>query len=229
MNGALCALAVTVGACGSAGIPAGDDPGTGSSTLEIDAEVEVTNVVPNARDAADFVTAFEVEVRRNGAIVSDAVVVIETTDGAVELVFQSSQDDGRYRGTLAGYGGRFVLDVDAGDDYVHGVRVQGPDAHWFESPTMGASVPGTEPLVVAWSRDGAADAARIETKELDDLAIEDTGDYTLPVGTLDHDDGEVRDDRVRVWRQNRVVPDGAAGSSRFTVEVRNEVEFLVMP
>ena len=85
------------------------------------------------------------------------------------------------------------------------------------------------PLLVNWSPDGATQA-RISTRELDEVAVQDTGTYTVPVGGLKKvDPGKTEDERVRVTRSESITPGGAVGGSEFQVSIRNEVTFVVVP
>ena len=208
-------------ACGS-----DDSLGEGNGRLQVSGTVEASNQFDNASSSNDFTTSFEVTVRRDGVRVDDAVVIIDSDGGPVELTLDG---DGDYTGTQVGYAEVYRLDVDAGEDFVHDVQVDGPDIHTFDTPTSGAQVDAALDLIVEWSRDDAAEIIRIEAREMDELSIEDTGSYTLPIDALNWSDTETNDERIRLVRANRVSPEGAAGDSSFTVEVRNEVEFLAVP
>lgn len=217
-------LCVPVVACGSE-LPDGSSAGDGNSVLEVSGDVEATNQIPNATSANDFNTSFEVRVQRNGIDVADAVVNILTDAGAVELRLNN---DGEYVGAQPGYTEVYRLDIDAGPDFVHGVRVDGPDIHSFITPTLGATVDGNADLLIEWSRDETAEIVTIEAREMDELSISDTGSFTAPLDALEWD-GESFDERIRLERANRVSPIGAAGDSSFVVSVRNEIEFLAVP
>jgi hypothetical protein len=219
-----CVMAMA--ACGSA--ESGDDFGTGTNTLSVDARVEVDNVVMNAVDANDFSTSFEVTVRRDGVPVVDAVVVMGSDGGDVELTL-SSQTDGEYRGGQVAYHRGYSLDVDAGDDFIHGVRLVGPDIHAFASPGMGETVQGGEDLLVTWDRKVEAEVASIDADEMDRIDIADTGEFLIPADGLEHDQGEVNENRIRLWRSSHLVPDGGVPGSSFSIDIRNEIEILVAP
>lgn len=217
-------LTAPVFACGS-GLPDGSSAGEGNQVLEVSGTVEADNQIANASSANDFNTSFEIRVQRDGIDVGDAIVTVESDAGVVEL---SLNGDGEYVGGQPGYSEIYRLDIVAGDDFVRGVRVDGPDIHTFITPTAGATVDANADLLVEWRRDETAEAVRIETREMDELSIEDTGSFTAPVAALQWE-GDEFDERVRLERSNRVSPIGAAGDSSFTVRVRNEIEFLAVP
>jgi hypothetical protein len=64
---------------------------------------------------------------------------------------------------------------------------------------------------------------------MDRLAIVDSGTYTVPYAQLKHDSKEIKEERIRLWRSNQLLPAGSVGDSLFVVEVRNEIEILVSP
>jgi hypothetical protein len=206
-------------ACGS-----DDEVGEGSGTLEVRARVQAENLLSNASDASDFRTTVSVTVVRDGALVSDAVVRIGTGRGDSELTREGDQ----YVAVLGSYEGSYRLDVTAGSDYVRGVQLAGPDPHSFAAPLPGTTVAAAD-LEVSWSRDDAADSAHIDTAEMDRLAIVDSGTYTVPYAQLKHDSKEIKEERIRLWRSNQLLPAGSVGDSLFVVEVRNEIEILVSP
>ncbi|RMH41229.1 MAG: hypothetical protein D6689_11600 [Deltaproteobacteria bacterium] len=222
----VCAGHAVVGCGGSAGGGSGDDLGSGTQTLVVTAAIEADNQIPNATDVNDFTTSFDVRVRRAGQDVADATVTVTSAAGAVTLAYSG---DGRYRGAQVGYHEVYRLDVVAGDDDVTGARVDGPDIHVITAPQPGALVPRSADLVVEWARDETAEVAEIETKEMDKVAIDDTGTFTVPAAILNQDDSEIKDDEVRIWRTNRLSPAGGAGGSSLSVTVRNEIDVLVAP
>jgi hypothetical protein len=221
---AACSLA----ACGGdldAG--SGNDPGTGSQTLFVNGDVEATPTVTNASHAADFSTHFSVSVRKNDVAVTTGDVSITSNGGTVALAFDTAEN--RWLGQQAGYQEVYELAVTSGDDNVAGVRVDGPALHHFTAPLPGAAVDATMPLDVRWSRDESADIASFDTEEINALDIADTGSYTVPVGGLKSNSGEVTQERLRLDRSARVTPAGAVGDSSLRVQIRNEIEVLVQP
>jgi hypothetical protein len=216
------ALALAAAACGG-----GDDPGTGSGTLLVDADVEATPVLANASRAADFTTELHVRVTKNGAAVTTGSVSLTSDGGRVDLVYDPSDRDGRWRGLQAGYHEHYQLDVVSGDDYVRGVQLDGPDLHVFTAPAATGAVDATVPVTVRWSRGDAADAATIETRELDRVAIDDTGSYELPVGALRSRDDRTEEEEIRLVRIARIVPAGAVAGSQLRVRVENRLPLVI--
>jgi len=226
------ALAFVVAACGGSALDpgAGDDPGTGTSTLTIDGNVTAQSELVNARSSADFATDFSVRVTLNGQTVTTGTVTVTSASGAVDLVFAPDGNGAnRWRGTAPGYDEVYILDVVSGADTVEGVRVDGPDIHVFTAPTAGATVDSTMPLDVTWSRNVVADSASIRTEQLDALAIDDTGSFTLAGGALQAERDQARVNTLRIVRTNRVTPAGAAGISQLAVTIENEIEVVAQP
>lgn len=221
-------LALLLAACGSDG-PGGEDLGAGSQTLVVVADINLNNNLDNASTPNDFTASFDVSVTRDGAVVDDAVVTVESDGGLVELDFTNNGTQQRYVGSQVAYSGSYRVDVTAGDDYLAGAVVESPDVHTFTAPLPGESVPGTDPLEVIWARELEADAARIETRELDNTGITDLGSYTIPLGGLRVDRDQLEDERIRLWRENRISPIGGAGGSSISVELRNEINIFVEP
>ncbi|MBK9030710.1 MAG: hypothetical protein IPL61_05120 [Myxococcales bacterium] len=214
-------------ACGGGALSpgVGDDPGTGSVTLLVDAEVNARPILTNARDGQDFTTEFHVQIEKAGTTVTTGSVIVRSSEGEVALVYGG--DSNRWNGAQVGYWEVYELDVTSGSDFVEGVRVDGPALHSFTAPQAGATVDALVPLQVDWKRGEAADAASIETEQIDSLSIADTGSFMLPAGSLKSTSSQVEQERIRVERSQRVTPTGAVGGSQMRVEIRNEIEILV--
>jgi hypothetical protein len=228
--GFACVMCVTA-ACGgdSLGPGAGDDPGTGTSTLSIDGEVEAEPRIDNAQDSADFDTSFRIRITRAGQAVTTGEVTVESSAGVIALAFDPQADGGSWRGVQTGYFEVYRLDVLSGEDTVEGVRVDGPDIHWFDLPLPGATVDASLALVIDWDRDDEADSASIGTEETDDVGIVDSGTYSLAVGMLRSKDSEAQTERLDLRRSARVAPAGAVGGSELRVEIRNRIDLVVAP
>jgi hypothetical protein len=215
------ALAVFLAACGSDP----SDTGTGSDTLLVDADFEASPEISNGSAAEDFTTDFRVRVRKNGADVTTGEVLVASAGGDVALVY--SDQDGEWRGSQAAYLRDYELHVTSGDDYVHGVRLVGPDLHVFTSPDGSEAIDATVPLVVEWSREDEADTASIESREMDAVDIPDTGSFELPLGTLRSSPDQAEDEELRLTRSSRLVPSGAVAGSELRVRIENRVELIV--
>lgn len=218
-------------ACGGTDLDpgAGNDPGTGTSTLVVDGSASASPRVDNARAAADFETDFSVRVRKDGQPITSGTVRVTSASGVVDLVFDTSDNEARWRGRAPGYDEVYILDVISGEDRVEGVRVDGPDAHHFTAPAPGASVDATQPLVLTWTGEDTAASAVVKTENIDDIAIDDTRTYELPAGSLKRKREEAEQNELRIRRTNRVVPAGAAGGSELTVSVENRITVLAQP
>ena len=213
--------------CGSGGIPGGDNLGEGTQTLRVVGTVDAENLVPNASDSNDFRTDFVVWITRQSVDVTDAVVHIESDAGGVDLVWSDAEQ--RYEGSQVGYHRRYILDASSGDDYVYDVRIEGPDIHTIDAPLAGSTVPGNVDLIIDWSRDDEAEVAEVQTREMDWFATVDNGTFTVPFDLLKTEQDKAEDERARVRRRNQLSPAGGVGGSSFSVQILNEIEFLVAP
>lgn len=217
-------------ACGGSDLDpgSGDDPGGGTSTLVVDGSARAEPRLSNARTPSDFETDFEVRVSLNGNVVSTGSVTITSASGGFDLVFDPG-DGGRWVGSAPRYDEVYVLDVASGEDLVEGVRVDGPDIHVFVEPLPGATVDATQPIAVEWSGDHEAESASIDADGIDGIAIDDTGTFSLAPGSLKTEQDKAKENRLRLTRNNLVVPDGAAAGSEWRVSIRNEIEVLAAP
>lgn len=205
----------------------GNDPGTGTSTLQVNGSVRAEPRLTNARTNAEFNTEINVRIQLNGQNVTTGSVTMTSSSGTVVLAY-SDMDGGRWRGTGAGYDEVYVLDVDSGNDNVHDVRVDGPGIHTFKEPTAGATVDATMPLMVKWSSDGA-DSAAIDAENLDKVSIEDTGSYMLAANALKSEKDKPKENQITIGRTNRVVPAGATAGSELAVSINNDLTVIAMP
>lgn len=219
-------------ACGGSELDpgAGDDPGTGTTTLAIDGTVSAEPRLANARSPGDFDTSFSVRVRTAaGDDITTGTVKITSASGTVQLVFDPSGDRRRWVATAAGYDEVYVLDVESGADNVHGVRVDGPDIHVFTAPLAGATVDSALPLEIRWSHEDEAESTSIRAEQLDNVAITDSGHYMLSAGALKAERDKAHENELRIVRLNRVTPAGATASSELSVSIRNHIQVVAAP
>jgi hypothetical protein len=214
--------AVPTGCGGSDG--EGDSEGRGSNTLRVNAAIDAVNRSPNAVTSSGFDTQVQVEVRKGGSAVSGAVVVVETDLGTINL---SEGNSGEYRGSQSGYARVFRLTVDAGDDYLRGVRLTGPAIHVFEEPSQGGAQSAETPMLVRWSPSGA-DHAEMSVAEMDVTVISDRGEYTVLGQHLQADDGDVEEEVIELWRTDVLTPAGTTTGSEVRVIVRNTLDIFVV-
>lgn len=226
----LASILFVLGACGGSDLDpgSGNDGGEGTSTLTVTGNVSAEPRLSNARSGGEFDTEFSVRVERAGQTVSTGIVEVTSASGTVRLVFDPN-NNGRWRGTAPGYDEVYILDVEDGADNMLGVRVDGPDIHYFTAPTAGATVDSTMPLPVAWSSDDGADSASVRADNINDVAISDTGSYSLAPGALKAKPDQAETNDLELRRTNRVTPHGAAGGSEWTVTIRNEIQVVALP
>jgi hypothetical protein len=213
-------------ACGGSTLEpgAGDSQGGGTHTLSVDGAISAEPRIVNASSASDFDTHFDVRIDKDQVAVTTGTVTINSNGGPVQLTYH---DGNHWVGDQPGYFEVYELSVVSGNDQVTGVRVDGPDIHVFTAPGLGATVDAAAPLAVAWSRDDHAEQCGIQTERLDWIAMDDSGSYSLPVGSLKVEKDKAVNEEVQVRRINRVSPAGAVAGSEVSVSVRNRVDVVV--
>jgi hypothetical protein len=219
------ALAFAIAACGGSNLDpgAGNDAGKGTGTLAIEGSVHASPRLTNARVAAEFDTDFSVRVALNNQTVTTGTVTVTSSTGKVPLTYRN---DNRWAGSVPGYDEVYILDVESGPDKVTGVRVDGPDIHVFSTPTAGATVDSTMPLMLKWDREDQADSAAVRAENIDSVSIPDSGSYALAGGALKADKDQARQNTVRLTRTNRVVPSGTVAGSTWSVTIENEIDVV---
>jgi hypothetical protein len=228
----LASLIVTLAACSSDPLEpgAGDDPGTGTSTLDVEGRAHAEPRTASARAAADFTTEFSIRIGRGGQAVTTGTVTVSSRYGTTTLTYDSSDGSlGRWTGTANGYDEVYQLDVTSGSDEVRGVIVDGPDIHTITAPALGASLDSTVATMLTWKRGDTADDATLKTDELGRIAITDSGSYSMGPGTLKADKDDARANTIELRRENRVTPAGAIAGSSFVVTIEQRLEVLAQP
>lgn len=210
-------------ACGGSDLDpgAGNDPGTGTSTLLVDGEIEARPRIVNAKAVDDFDTNITVQVSLNNALVTTGTVTLTTARGTTPLTFRT--DKGEWHATVSGYDEVFVLDVQSGEHSVDGVRVDGPDLHAFTEPLAGATLDSTVATRIVWSSEQEASSASIDTDEIGRINVPDTGIYMLAAGALKAENDTPRENTIDLVRMNRVTPAGAVAGSNVSVSVENNI------
>ncbi len=218
--GILTAALVTVAGCGGTS-PAieRNDPGTGSSTLKVVADIDANDVV------GGFITDFQVTVEDGaGNPVSGATVTIRNNDLGTVTLLESSAGSGDYvaaRNTFPS--GDFELSVVRGTDLVEGVVLGGPGVHTITAPVADETRTALQDLIVQWTVPLQARSAEVETRSYTSPVLPDTGAFAIPAV-----DNVARvDQRIRVFRFNEVDIAGALLGSRLRVEVRQTIDLIV--
>ncbi len=223
LGSVLClSLAMLTFACGDSTGPAAsrNEPGTGTQTLRVTADIEGQDV------PGGFVTAFDVSLRNAaGAPVSGAVVTVRNnTLGTVNLL-ELNAASGDYEATVNTFApGDYRLDVTSGTDNVQGVVAGGISAHAILSPSANTTVTANQPVTITWSRPSEAVAADLETRDYIVEGIADAGTFTI----LGINNPARIDQRIRVWRYNQVDIAGGLFGSRLKLKIRNTVEPVVV-
>lgn len=222
-------LGAALVACGGGGLDPGNDPGTGTATLLVHADFEAAPLVPNASKATDFNTSFSVDVTKGGQPVTIDSIVVTSDGGSVTLAPGDGPLGIRWRGAQSGYREIYQLTIEAGADNMRDVQVDGPALHYFSAPLPGATVDATMPLLVTWKSAETATIATLDTRQLDSVAIGDTGTYTIPIGGLKSKETETESEQLRLERAERISPAGAVVGSDVRVMVRNQIDLVVAP
>lgn len=197
-----------------------NDPGTGTRTLRVGAQIEGKDV------PGGFVTDFEVEIRDvQGSPVSGATVTVRNGVLGVVNLLEREVGSGDYFATVNTFApGDYRLDVVRDTDNVQGVVVGGIAAHAITSPQRNDTVPANQPLTVRWTRPSEAAGADVETKDFSVDGIPDSGSFTIPASQ----NPPRADQRIRVCRFNRVDIAGGLFGSQLKLKIRNTLEPVVV-
>ncbi len=216
--GLMLAVGVIAAGCGgSSGIATDPGSGTGTLLVEADADFEGGN------------TSIDVEVRKGGVDVTNAIVTIESDLGNATLVNTGGRN---YRGTQAGWPkDGFVLHVevrDAGGDVIDEldaslaspvrVEVVEPDLTVaFDPHTLPNGV-----LVLEWAGP-AAQSARVKSKDFDPATFTpDPLSVQIPAATFKETVQE-----LEITRTNSTILAGGAPGSTFRASYKFKGSFIV--
>lgn len=212
---------LTFAGCGDGTGPATsrNNPGTGSSTLRVTAEIDAND---DPAVIGGFSTEFGVSLRDGaGSPVSSATVTIKNSSLGTLTLPETGAGSGDYLLTGSTFpSGDFQLDVVRGTDNVRGVIVGGPGVHSITTPAQNDTVTQLQPLTVRWTVPSRAKAAEIETRDFGPATLPDTGAYVIP----GPNNPARPDQRIRVFRFNEVDVAGGLLGSRLRVTVRKTVE-----
>ncbi len=222
-----CSLLAACGGGSDLDPGAGNSAGTGTSTLLLDGDIEARPRIDNAQRAGDFDTHLSVRVTLNGQPVTTGTLTVSSRSASRGLVYDGETT--RWNATVPGYDEVYVVDVESGADYIEGVRVDGPDLHYFTAPTAGATLDSTVVTEITWHAEQEAATARIDAEEIDKLTIPDAGEYLLAAGALKADNDEPQQNVLELTRSNRVSPAGAIGGSELRVSVSNRIQVIAQP
>ncbi len=196
-----------------------NDPGTGTGTLDIRADVDAYD------QAGGFVTEFSVRVRDGmGELVTGATVTITNAGFGVVTLLDAGASGDYVAESNTFHEGDFELSVVSGTDVVGGVVLGGPGIHTITEPTVDSTVSADQDLTVRWDVPSQARSAEIETRDYGPVLLPDTGAVIIPGAS---NPARV-DQRIRVFRFNEVDIAGGLFGSRMRVEVRQSVDPLIV-
>lgn len=217
---ALAAALMVTAACGGdkASGPAvsRNNPGTGSTSLRVTADIDAENV------PGGMSTDFNVSIRDGfGNKVSGATVTISNPAIGTLTLAETGAGSGDYFDTRLSFpAGDFRLEVARGTDNVKGVVLGGPGVHSVTAPVAGSVAVAGQPMLVRWSVPSRAKSAMLETRDFGPLALPDTGAYQIAGANNPANSSQ----RVRLSRYNEVDVAGGLPGSRLRVTVKNTVE-----
>lgn len=197
-----------------------NDPGTGTRSMLVMADIEGRDV------SGGFVSDFEVRLRDSqGRPISGATVTIKNGDLGTVNLLEVDAGSGGYVATVNRFGGGdYRLEAVQGEHEVRGVVVGGIAGHTITSPAANATVLAGQPLEITWTRSPEAAGADVETRDYEVEGVPDTGRFTVPA---DQNPGRT-DQRIRVWRYNKVDIAGGLFGSQLKLSIRNTVEPVVV-
>ncbi len=215
-------MAGTLVACGGGTEPTVErnDPGTGTLTLKVTADIDAKDVV------GGFITDFEVVVEdAGGNPISGATVTIKNPSIGEITLLETSAGSGEYTAVRNTFpSGDFELNVVRGTDNIQGVILGGPGIHTITAPLADASVTALQTLIVTWNSPSQAKSAELETRDYGPVVVPDTGAAMVP--SLEN--VARADQRIRIYRFNEVGINGGLPGSRMKVEVRQTVEPVII-
>ena len=215
-------MAGTLVACGGGTEPTVErnDPGTGTLTLKVTADIDAKDVV------GGFITDFDVDVEdAAGNPVSLATVTITNASLGEITLLETSAGSGRYTAVRNSFpNGDFELNVVLGSDNIRGVILGGPGIHTITAPLENDTLVALQSLIVTWNSPSQAKSAEVETRDYGPVVVPDTGGVMVP--SLEN---VVRaNQRIRVFRFNEVGINGGLPGSRLKVEIRQTVEPVII-
>lgn len=198
-----------------------NDPGTGTSTLRVIADIEVED-----ESGGDYVTAVHVSVHTAaGAAVSGAAVLISAPGIGTVTVPETAAGSGEYVVVQPNApAGDIRLDVTRASDNVARVTVGWLGLHTITLPQQGAAVDETQPLMVRWTVPAMGSSAELETRDFSVEDLPDDGEYSVPVAS----NPPRSDQRIRVYRVNQVDLAGGVAGSLLRISVRDTVEPVIV-
>ena len=215
-------MAGTLVACGGGTEPTVErnDPGTGTLTLKVTADIDAKDVV------GGFITDFEVVVEdAGGNPISGATVTIKNPSIGEITLLETSAGSGEYTAVRNTFpSGDFELNVVRGTDNIQGVILGGPGIHTITAPLADASVTALQTLIVTWNSPSQAKSAELETRDYGPVVVPDTGAAMVP--SLEN--VARADQRIRIYRFNEVGINGGLPGSRLKVEIRQTVEPVII-
>lgn len=213
------ALAFALAACGgSATTLQRNRTGTGTGTLQVMGAIDATTSGgPQTTFAVDLQDGF-------GAAVSGATVTVHNADFQDVPLVEVAAGSGHYVNSRAAISNAdFGLDVSHSKGSVQGVAAGNPGMQIINAPLANAIVPAGQALAVSWTTPVAAQTASVETRNMSQTMVPDTGTY-LVAGTSNPPNTQ---QRLSIDRLNAVSIAGGIIGSQLTVTNHARVVYTV--
>lgn len=215
---AFAACAAVAVACSDATAPAvvRNNPGTGSATLRVVADIEASPSNGTMR------TDYSVDVRDGaGNRVSGATVTIRNRNAGTIALAETGIGTGDYAASRLDFpNGDFQLDVVRGTDNVRGVVLGGPGIHRITAPATGSTAPAGQPMLVRWTVPSISKVAVVRNDDFGPFVVPDTGAFAIGGAFNPANSAQI----VTVLRYNEVDVAGGILGSRLRVTVEQEVQ-----
>ncbi len=217
----LVSLALVFTACGGTGTALDHNrAGSGSGMLLVTAQVDASN------DLNSPTTSLQVDLADGiGNPVSSAIVTVHNGDfGDVTLV-EATAGTGHYTNSRAAVSNNdFGLDVShPTKGTVTGVVVGNPGMQSIKAPVASATVPSAAALAISWTTPTTSQSASVETRDLTQTLVPDTGTYTIAAASNPANTRQV----LKVRRYNTVNLAGGIIGSSMSVTSKASVSYVV--
>lgn len=220
-------LVVLFAGCGEDGLaPVADDPGTGTQSLKVEAEIAAKPTLFDARTSTDFQTTMTVRLGDAATrAVTTGTVTVTSVTGKIALTYR----DGAWRGSAPTYDEIYTLDVTSGIHRIENVRLDGPDIHVITAPMQNATIDAQKELTLTWERKRVADHTALIVNPEYPAKVPDTGSCQVTPYVLRADQKRAQQNTIRLIRTNTIEPAGAIEGSQLDVQIDNEVDVEAAP
>lgn len=202
----------------------GDEVGSGTRTLRVEASVLVTD------NEGQLHPYFMVWLWKDDVPVTDANVTI-TSRTDTFVLGSDVRFPGRWTNSAPnadGYDHVYVLDVHSGVDTIRSVRVEGPPSVVFTSPAENSRIDPSLPIEIQWEPRTADELSLIINPQGTLFGqIDDDGSFTIPANSWVSNPAGSH--AVGLTRKNTVTPAGADDGSWMSVSTEDYLHVCDRP